>query len=164
MSRSLISRIGPRKSIAILASACALATAGSLAFLGPASADASTPSKTPRCSDATLNGTYIFGSNGTSVSQGQSIPVSTGGIDLFNGAGSGTGLATFVVNGALQNNDTPITSTYTINSNCSGTVAFNVGGSLAHFNVYVSPSGQSFVLVDTDPGNVLAGTETRVSR
>jgi hypothetical protein len=163
MSRSLISRIGPRKGIAILASACALATAGTLAFVGPASAGAATSGTTPRCSDATLNGTYSFGSNGWSVSPSKRIPISTGGIDHFNGAGSGTGVATFVSNGVLENNNTPVTSTYTINTDCSGTVVFNVGGNLAHFNVYVSPPGQSFILVDTDPGNVLAGTETRVS-
>jgi hypothetical protein len=33
-----------------------------------------------------------------------------------------------------------------------------------HFNVYVSPSGNSFSLINTDPGNAVAGTETRVTR
>ncbi|MDL4815318.1 hypothetical protein [Actinomadura opuntiae] len=166
MSRSLISRIGPRKSIAVLASASALAIAGTLAFTGPTSADAAAPSKsTIRCSNATLKGHYTFGANGTSVpSSGESIPIATGGLDYFDGKGGGTGIATFVVKDALVNDHTPITLSYNIKSDCSGKASFHLGDSSANFNVYAAPSGASFVLVATDPGNVLAGTETRVSR
>jgi hypothetical protein len=167
MSRSLMSMIGPRKRIAILASACAVATAGALALVGTTSAGAATSAvsgATPSCSDASLNGTYTFGATGFSVSQGVSTPVSTGGIDHFNGAGNGTGLATFDAAGVVANSDSPVTSTYTVNADCAGKVVFDVAGSLAHFNMYVSPSGDSFILVDTDPGNVLSGTETRVGR
>ncbi|GAA3424019.1 hypothetical protein ACWDTT_09405 [Streptosporangium sandarakinum] len=166
MSRSLISRIGPRKSIAALVSASALATAGVLTFIGPTNADTAEPSKsTIQCSNATLKGHYIFGANGTSVpSSGESIPISTGGLDYFDGKGGGTGIATFVVKDALVNDHTPITLSYNIKSDCSGKASFHLGDSSANFNVYVDPSGASFVLVATDPGNVLAGTETRVSR
>lgn len=166
MSRSLISRIGPRKSIAVLASASLLATAGTLTFVGPTNADADAPSKsTIQCSNATLKGHYIFGANGTSVSpSGESIPVSTGGLDYFDGKGGGTGIATFVVKDALVNDHTPITLSYNIKSDCSGKAAFHLGDSSANFNVYADPSGASFVLVAIDTGNVLAGTETRVSR
>lgn len=165
MSRSLISRIGPRKSIAILASAGALATAGTLAFVGPTNADPATSSEsTIRCSNATLKGHYFFGSNGTvAPPSGESIPVSTGGLDYFDGMGGGTGIATFVVKDALVNDHTPITLSYNIKSDCSGKASFHLGDSSANFNVYAAPSGAAFVLVAIDPGNVLAGTETRVS-
>ena len=166
MSRSLISRIGPRRSIAVLASASALATAGTLAFVGPTNADTTAPStSTIQCSNATLKGHYIFGANGTTVPpSGESIPVSTGGLDYFDGRGGGTGIATFVVRDALVNDHTPITLSYNIKSDCSGKASFHLGDSSANFNVYADPSGAAFVLVAIDPGNVLAGTETRVSR
>lgn len=166
MSRSLVSRIGPRKSIAVLASSSALAIAGTLAFVGPTNADAATPGKsTIRCSNATLKGHYIFGANGTSApAGGESVPISTGGLDYFDGKGGGTGIATFVVKDALVNDHTPITLSYNIKSDCSGKASFHLGDSSANFNVYADPSGASFVLVATDPGNVLAGTETRVRR
>ncbi|MEV4252454.1 hypothetical protein AB0J52_04735 [Spirillospora sp. NPDC049652] len=165
MSRSLISRIGPRKSIAVLASAGALATAGTLAFGGPSNADTAVPGKSIQCSNATLKGHYIFGANGTSVpASGESVPISTGGLDYFDGKGGGTGIATFVVKSALVNDHTPITLSYNIKSDCSGKASFHLGDSSANFNVYADPSGASFVLVAIDPGNVLAGTETRVSR
>ncbi|MEU9835042.1 hypothetical protein AB0D67_26210 [Streptosporangium sp. NPDC048047] len=165
MPRSLISRIGPRKSIAVLVSAGALATAGILPFVGPTNADAAPGESTIRCSNATLKGHYIFGANGTSVPPGgESIPISTGGLDYFDGKGGGTGIATFVVKDALVNDHTPITLSYSIKSDCSGKASFHLGDGSANFNVYADPSGASFVLVATDPGNVLAGTETRVSR
>jgi hypothetical protein len=41
---------------------------------------------------------------------------------------------------------------------------FHAAGSAFHFNVYVSPSGNSFSLINTDPGTAVAGTETRVTR
>ncbi|RFU43486.1 hypothetical protein DZF91_00850 [Actinomadura logoneensis] len=166
MSRSLISRIGPRKSIAVLASAGALATAGTLVFGGPSNADTATPGTSAiQCSNATLKGHYIFGANGTSApSSGATVPISTGGLDHFDGKGGGTGIATFVVKDSLVNDHTPITLSYNIKSDCSGKASFHLGDSSANFNVYADPSGASFVLVATDPGNVLAGTETRVSR
>ena len=58
MSRSVIPRICPRRRITVLASAgAALATAGSLALTGTASAAPSAATgTTPSCSNATLNG------------------------------------------------------------------------------------------------------------
>jgi hypothetical protein len=85
------------------------------------------------------------------------------GFDHFNGAGTSTGVTTFVANGVVVDNNTPDTSAYTLHANCAGEIVFNVGGSLAHFNSYVDPSGQSFTVIQTDHGSVEAGTETRVS-
>ena len=51
-----------------------------------------------------------------------------------------------------------------INADCTGTIVFHAAGSAFHFNVYVSPSGNSFSLISTDAGNAVAGTETRVTR
>jgi hypothetical protein len=38
----------------------------------------------------------------------------------------------------------------------------SVDGQLSHFIFYVSPSGSSFDAIDTDPGFVVAGKESRV--
>ena len=167
MLRPVISKIGPRRRIAVLASACVLATAATLAVIGTASAGAATSGRTHRthsCRNATLKGTYTYGYNGSSVSGGVSTPVSSAGFDTFSGKGTSTGVTTFVSNGVVENNNTPDTSTYSIGADCAGTIVFNIGGSLAHFNVYVSPSGDSFTLIETDAGSNIAGTETRVTR
>jgi hypothetical protein len=116
------------------------------------------------CSNATLHGTYTFGYISWSISKGKSTPASEAGFDTFNGKGTSTGVITAVYNGVVAGNNTPDTSTYTINADCIGTIVFHSAGSLFHFTVYVSPSGNSFSLINTDAGNAVAGTETRVTR
>ena len=165
MSRSVIRRIRPRRRITVLASAgVPLAAGGALALTGTASAapSAATGAK-PSCSNATLNGTYTFGYISWQISNGKSTPASEAGFDTFNGNGTGTGVITAVYNGVVAGSNTPDTSTYTINADCIGTLVFHSGSNVYHFTVYVSPSGNSFSLINTDAGNAVAGTETRMS-
>jgi hypothetical protein len=166
MSRSVISRIRPRRRITVLASAgVALATAGALTLTGTASAaPGAATGKAPSCTNATLNGTYTFGYISWQTSQGKSTPASEAGFDTFTGNGTGAGVITAVYNGVVAGSNAPDTSAYTINADCIGTLVFHAAGSLFHFNVYVSPSGNSFSLICTDAGNAVAGTETRVTR
>jgi hypothetical protein len=166
MSRSVIPRSRPRRRIAVLASGCAaLAAAGAVALTGTASAAPSTAAGAkPSCSNATLNGTYTFGYISWQISKGKSTPASEAGFDTFNGKGTGHGVITAVYNGVVAGSNTPDTSTYALNADCIGTLVFHAAGSVFHFNVYVSPSGNSFSLINTDAGNAVAGTETRVTR
>jgi hypothetical protein len=165
MPRSALSKLSPRRRLAVLGSIGVLAAAGgALALAGTASASsAAAASSSSSCSDATLSGTYTYGYEGWSVSKSVNSPTSTAGFDHFNGAGSSTGVTTFVDNGVVENNNTADTSTYKLHADCSGTIVFNIGGSIAHFNIYVSPSGRSFSIIETDPGSVQSGTEARVS-
>jgi hypothetical protein len=157
MLRSVISKISPSRRVAALSSACGLAIVGTLALLGTAGAASIS------CSNVTLNGTYAFAAIGWSISAGKAEPLSLAGFDTFNGKGTSTGVITVVVNGVVVNNNTPDTSTYTINADCTGTIVFNTAGSLAHYNIYVSPSGGEMRLIETDPGSVATEIETRVS-
>jgi len=163
MSRSAILRPRSRRGLAALVSAFVLAVGGALTLAGTAGASGATVTASSTCSDATLHGTYSYGYEGWSVAMGAKTPSSTAGFDHFNGAGTSTGVTTFVDNGVVISNNTPDSSTYTVQANCDGKIVFNVAGSLAHFNIYVDPSGQSFTIIQTDHGNVEAGTETRVS-
>ena len=164
MLRSVLSKIASHRRLAVLAAAAALSAAAALALTGTVSAGAAATRTTRTCSNATLRGTYTYAYTGWTISAGKRTPATTAGFDTFNGAGASTGETTFIVNGVVLNNNSPDTSTYTINADCTGTVVFNVAGSLANFNVYLTPRGQSFTLIETDPGTVLAGSETRVSR
>ncbi len=167
MNRSVIARIGSRRRNVVLASVSVAAgvAAGVLALMGTASASAPhAAGKRPPCGKATLKGTYIYYNDGWLVSRGRKEPFSIAGVDHFNGAGSGHGLTTFDVNGKVVNNDTPETSTYTIKADCVGKIRFDTAGSIGHFNVYVGPSGRLASLIETDPGSVGGGTESRVAR
>jgi hypothetical protein len=143
-----------------LASACDLATVGTLALLGTAS---TAGAQSISCSNATLNGTYAFSTISWSISGSAAVPVSLAGFDTFNGKGTSTGVITVVVNGVVVSNNTPDTSTYTVNADCTGTIVYNTAGSLGHFNLYVSPSGNQVIVIQTDTGSVSTEVETRVT-
>ncbi len=163
--RSFISRSGSRRRTAVLASAGVAAAAGVLALVGTASAAAPPATGTsPSCRNATLKGTYIFYNDGWLVAGGKSKPFSIAGVDHFNGAGTGHGVSTFDVNGKVVNANSPNTSTYTIKADCIGKIVYDTAGSIGRFNMYVSPSGHFFSLVETDPGSVGGGIESRVAR
>lgn len=166
MSRAVISRIGARRRIAVLASACALATAGVLALIGTASAGTSTSAAsgtTPLCSNATLHGTYTFAEDGWSVSGSTTTRFAFAGVERYDGAGAVAGTVTGSQNGVITP-ATPNSGVYHINANCTGTAAFTNSGTTIHFDVYPAPSGASFTFAETDTGTVSAGTETQVSR
>ena len=167
MRRSFISRTGSRRRNAVLASAgvAAGAAAGVLTLVGTASA-ASPPAtgRNPSCRNATLKGTYIFYNDGWVVSGGGRKPFSIAGVDHFNGKGAGHGVTTFDVNGKVLNANTPETSTNPIKADCIAKIVYDTAGSIGHFNVYVGPSGHLVSLVETDPGSVGGGTESRVAR
>jgi hypothetical protein len=145
-----------------LASACGLATVGTLALIGTARADDDEARLS--CSNATLKGTYAHAETGWSISaQGPATPVATAGFDTFDGDGTGTGVITINSNGVADNETS--TATYSINKDCTGTVVFNdANGSIVHFNVYLSPSGNQMRFIATEPGSVIASTDTRVAR
>ena len=164
MSRSGISKIGPRRRIAVLASACALAGASALVLTGIAGGTAAASGPPSSCSNATLQGTYTFGYNGWLTQGGTREPFSASGFDYFNGRGASTGVVTSVVDGVVVNSNAPDKSSYTINPDCTGTIVFSTAGQAAHFNVYVNPSGMSLKLIETDPGATVAVDETRVGR
>jgi hypothetical protein len=158
----MLQSVAPVRRIAVLASACGLATVGALALIGTASADDAEARLS--CSNATLKGTYAHAETGWSISaQGQATPVATAGFDTFDGDGTGTGVITINTNGVADNETS--TATYSINKDCTGTVVFNdANGSIVHFNVYLSPSGNQMRFIATEPGSVIASTDTRVAR
>jgi hypothetical protein len=139
--------------------AAMLAFAAMVAVVSSAQAQSATS-----CSNATLNGTYTYSNVGWSISAGKAAPFSEAGFDNFNGAGTSTGVITVNSNGVVVNNNTPDSSTYTIKADCIGTIVFNIAGTLSHYNVYVSPSGDQFRFIETDTGIVNTSTETRVSK
>ena len=133
--------------------------------MGTASAAAPPAARTSRsCSKATLKGAYIFYNDGWSVAGGKSKPFSIAGVDHFSGAGTGRSVTTFDVNGKVVNANSGSTFTYTTKADCIGKIVFDTAGSIGRFDLYVSPSGKFFSLIETDPGSVGGGLETRVAR
>jgi hypothetical protein len=150
--------------IAVLVSAYGSATVGTLALIGTARADRAEARLS--CSNATLKGTYAFSFISWSISeQGRATPVARAGFETYAGTGTGTGVITINSNGVVVADNERNAATYSINADCTGKIAYTrADGSVVHFNIYLTPSGNEFRLVGTNPGSVEASTNTRVAR
>jgi len=105
------------------------------------------------CSNSILTGGYGFGALGTNAS-GNSVALS--GLFTADGNGKLKGSQTESVNGTISSN-VAISGTYSINSDCNGTMAITPkGGTKQNYNVTVASQGSRFFSLETDTGSVLS--------
>lgn len=135
----------------------ALATtvlAGMFALAMASSAQAGSTS----CSNATLNGNY--GATITGFIAG--LPFAELDYVTANGKGSFSGTGTNSYNGVVTTNIT-ITATYTINSNCTGSVTFTNGSGLTQ-NLVIKSDGSEVQFIGTNSGEAqVTGLARKVS-
>jgi hypothetical protein len=103
--------------------------------------------------DATLRGAYMSMGGGSVVGVG---PVAFIGTLYYDGKGNVVNPFTVSVNGAVSKQT--VTGTYTVNSDCTGTLSG--GGS---YDFRVSPDGNKVDYIETDGGTVISGSATRVN-
>jgi hypothetical protein len=117
----------------------------------------------PKCSLDKLKGAYTSASDGWDLTGGTMKPFAYAVQDNFDGKGNLTKeFLSQNVNGvysAVQN-----IGTYTLDSNCKGTLTITIAGTPNHWDIFASPEGDDFAYVQTDPGLVNSGVETRISK
>lgn len=115
------------------------------------------------CSLATLNGQYLFGGSQTLFPPAFGVTApstsTSAGYHIFNGDGTGTDFVTFSVNGIDQHVPSPVATTYTLNSDCTGTYSVMNG---PNFDIFVAVDGSQLASIETDPGVAAAGVSLRV--
>jgi hypothetical protein len=116
------------------------------------------------CSNATLKGLYMFAQSGYTTVSGSLVPEGVTGKAIFHGNGKFDSLATISIGGDIIPDDAA-PGTYTVNSDCTGTVTVIMTPPTpdVHLDIFVAPDGNKFFTIETDAGNVLSGTEQRVS-
>jgi hypothetical protein len=68
------------------------------------------------------------------------------------------------MSGFIEHPRPVFTGTYTVNANCTlKEVDTDVNGNVFHFDEFLGPNGNNATTIETDPGVVAAGTETRDS-
>jgi hypothetical protein len=131
-----------------IATAIAIGIAASLT-----SGQAYVGGKEKGCSLATLDGQYMFGGPATLFPPafGVNTPSigNSAGFHIFNGDGTGTDFVTFSVNGIDQHVPSPVATTYTLNSDCTGTYSVQNG---PNFDIFVAADGSALSTINTDPG------------
>ena len=100
----------------------------------------------------TLHGNYMSRATGTIAA--------AVGRSAYDGKGNYVNPYTVSVNGVIFTG-TQI-GTYTVNSDCTGSVTASDGS--AHYNFVIAPDGSRFDWIATDPGLVFSGTAIRMTR
>jgi hypothetical protein len=105
------------------------------------------------CSVATLTGNYAVSGTGfttpRSPEKGHEDPIAAVGVLAFDGAGNISFSYTFAFLGVIYTNQTG-SGTYTLNSDCTGSISFTTGDAAgATFNVVIIGGGAEIFGIDT---------------
>ena len=139
--------------------ACALVSLIAALALGT-SGTARAESDGSSCGVYTLRGSYLFATHGWNIVGGVAVPKAiVEGID-FNGDGTLVSpFATVSINGTIIHSSGSV-GTYTVNTDCTGTLSFTGGAS---FDIFVEPNGKQLWMIQTGPmPAVFEGVATRV--
>ena len=113
----------------------------------------------PKCSEATLHGTYLFADDGFVVKDNEKVPFASSGYEVYDGNGHTKGVSTINVNGKITKE--PFTGTYTVKADCTGSSTYSDG---TQYDDYIAPDGSMLTYVPTKPSNLVsAGEEQQVT-
>jgi hypothetical protein len=113
-----------------------------------------------KCSEATLDGTYLFADNGFVIKDNEKVPFASSGYEVYDGNGHVKGVATTNVNGKITSKE-PFSGTYTVKADCTGSSTYTDG---TRYDDFIAPDGSMLTFVQTKPSKwVLAGDEQRVT-
>ena len=115
-----------------------------------------------KCSEATLDGTYLFAFDGVEIKGNDQRPFALAGYDVFDGNGEVKGVASGNFNGETFRNERS-SGTYTVKADCTGTVTFTEGTAAGtHYDLFIALDGSTYTFVQTNPPEfVTAGFELR---
>src|SRR5579863_4785309 len=113
------------------------------------------------CTNASLQGTFAYTSTGSIASPPEIAgPIAEVGTQVFDGKGGTTATATISSNGSMT--QLAITGTYTLNADCTGTMALQVSpfNITVHVLFVMDTTLNGFQAMETDDGLII----TRVAR
>jgi hypothetical protein len=114
---------------------------------------------TKKCSEATLHGTYLFAFNGVEIKgNNDQAPFAIAGYAVFDGNGKEKSVVSSNFNGEVTRKE-PISGTYTVKADCTGTLTFADGSQI---DLFIAPDGSMCTFVQTKPSKLVgAGFEPR---
>jgi hypothetical protein len=118
----------------------------------------------PTCGVHSLRGTYVFSASGYNIVGGVPQPKAIVEVIDFNGDGTLTvPAATVSVNGLILQPGAG-TGDYTVDTDCTGTIAFHgapPGQQPPAFNIFLGPSRETAWMIQTNANTVMQGTAVR---
>ena len=113
-----------------------------------------------KCSEATLNGTYLFAEDGVILTGNDQTPFAVAGYEVYDGNGKVRGVQSGNFGGEVSHKER-FTGTYTVNADCTATVTYPDGEPF-RYDLFVAPDGSKFTLVQVNPPEwVTSGFEVR---
>ena len=115
----------------------------------------------PRCSQATLSGTYVTAGSGTlgANTTGAAAYAAMGKV-TYDGRGNGDAIFTQSVAGTISRKISAA-GTYTVNADCTGSKNFG-GPSGTNYDFVVTADGREIIWIVTNAGAVLSGRAIRL--
>jgi len=108
-----------------------------------------------KCTDLGVKHTYSLKFEGVDLKNGT---VAVAGQVSFDGTGSvKSGVATFSINGSIANS-LPLSGTYHINSDCTGTAQITTQLGVSNLALVVVNVDKEILALQTDSGTIVAGT------
>ena len=113
-----------------------------------------------KCSEATLDGTYLFAEDGFIITDNEQVPFALAGYQVYNGNGKVRGVQSGNFGGEVFRKE-PFTGTYTVKPDCTATVTY---AGDEQFDLFLDPDGSKFTLVQVKPSDlVTSGFELRAT-
>jgi hypothetical protein len=107
-----------------------------------------------KCSEATLDGTYLFAADGVQIKDNDHIPFANAGYEVFDGNGKVKAVFTLNINGKITRNES-ISGTYTVKADCTGTATYADG---TRYDQFIAPDGSELTFVQTQPKNLVTAS------
>jgi hypothetical protein len=115
------------------------------------------------CTNSTIKGDYAFTIHGQILTPGGPLLVNGIAKTTFDGDGGLTQVSAVAINGHIPLIWSPSTGSYTVNSDCTGTMTLiSTGQPTLHLAILVSQSGNHIHTVVTDPGFAATSDAERV--
>jgi hypothetical protein len=113
-----------------------------------------------KCSEATLDGTYLFADNGFVIKDNEKVPFASSGYEVYDGNGHVKGVSTINLNGKVSSNER-FSGTYSVKADCTSTVTYSDG---SRYDQFIAPDGSELTFVLSKPSEIVtAGFEPRGS-
>ena len=106
-----------------------------------------------KCSEATLDGTYLFAYDGFVIKDNEKVPFASSGYEVYDGNGHVKGVYSGNFGGEIIRNQ-PISGTYTVKAGCTGTVRYTDG---TQSDQFLSPDGNQVAFVLTKSPEFVGG-------
>ena len=135
--------------------ACVVLLVGLVGVLAIGTGYAKDETEAAKCSEATLDGTYLFAADGVAIKGNDQLPFAYAGYEVFDGQGKVNQVYTLNINGKKVIRNQTISGTYSVKADCTGTTTYADGTREDHFT---APDGSEFTFVGTHPKNLVTAS------